>query len=245
MKKLVVFLSTLTLLSACDPTGGAESPFAIVVESEGVGPEGFDTATGWHVSLDSADVRLSAIYLWENPPALARSVRPFRLWDFVVAPAYAHAGDMHFAGGAVLGEHVGLVSVDLLNTPLDLGEHIGNEGRVRSFSVVFEPSKDLDGHVAWVSGQATKNGVTIPFEGGLSLAAGRERRVDGLVTDGWIAKDATFVLTVELARWFRDAEFSTLAADGVISPDAQVRAAWFLGARSNQSFSGSWRTTTE
>lgn len=241
MKRLVVLLGSMTLLAACDATSGAESPFGIVVETQGAGAEGFDTATGWHVLLDAAEVQLSAIYLWENPPALARNARPFRPWNLIVAPAYAHAGDMHFAGGAVLGEHVGLIGIDLLKPPLDLGEHIGNEGRVRSFSVVFEPSKDLDGHVAWVSGQATKNGVTIPFEGGLSLAPGRERRVDGLMTDGWIAPDATFVLTVQLSRWFQDADFSTLGENGQISSDSQVRAAWFLGARSNASFQGSWR----
>lgn len=241
MKKLTLMLGALTLFVACDPTGGAESPFRIVVETEGLGPEGFDTDTGWHVTLDSAHARIAAIYLWENPPQLARNERLFRPWNWFIAPAYAHAGDLHFAGGAVLGEHVGLVDVDLLKTPLDLGERVGNEGRTRSFSVLFEPAPALNGNIAWVSGRATKEGVSVSFEGGLSLSPGRERRVDGLATDGWIEPGATFVLTFLPARWFRDADFSEFVDNGELSPESQVRAAWFLGARSNGAFTGTWR----
>lgn len=241
MSRTMRCVAVSMLLSACGATGGGEAPFEMVIEASGVDAEGFDTDTGWHVTLDEATVQLSAIYLWENPPALARRWTP---WDLIAPPAHAHAGDLHFNGGAVLGEHLGHVQIDLLAAPMSLGERVGNEGRVQSFTVLFEPSDELGGHVAWVKGAASKDGVTVPFEGGLALEPGRDRRVDGLVTDGWISPGATFVTSIEVPRWFRDADFSKLV-DGAITPESQVRAAWFLGARSNESFVGSWRTATK
>lgn len=225
----IVLASALVVLGACGGTGGAEVPFSIVVETQGT--DGFDTDTGWRVQLDEARLNVSAIYLWENPPALAR------LWNLLVPVAHAHAGDLQFAGGAALGEHLGLTTFDLLAGPTNLGERIGNEGRVQSFSVLLDP---IDGHVAKVRGTATREGVTVDFTGGLALDAGRQRRVDGLRTDGELTSGSTFVVTVNVARWFQDADFSTLD-DGVIAPSTQARAAWFLGARGSDSFTGSWR----
>lgn len=229
MKRIWLVGALLVALSACGETGGAEVPFSIVIETRGT--DGFDTETGWHVQLDEARLNVSAIYLWENPPALAR------LWNLLVPVAHAHAGDLQFSGGAVLGEHLGLVELDLMSGRRELGERIGNEGPVKSFSVLLEP---VEGHVAQVRGRATKDGISVDFEGGLALEAGRQRRVDGLRTDGELTSGATFVVTANVPRWFRDADFSTLD-DGVITPGTQTRAAWFLGVRSSDSFTGTWR----
>jgi hypothetical protein len=251
-------LAAALLLGGCagSGTGGAavQLEMAVVAVPEAGEELGtFTTRTGYRVQLTEARVALGPIYLYENPPPVARAPGAWRrLWDVLVPSAHAHPGDLHFAGGAVKGEFLGQVVLDGLATaPLDLGAAPGVAGPARSFSVLLEPPgsaearRALHEHHAYVVGTAEKDGVSYAFEGGLDIPnEGTLRKVEGLALDAQIEEGTRVTIELHLSRWFADADFarlSTLAPSGnyVIDERSQVRGAWFIGARSFDTFSAS------
>lgn len=252
----------LVLAAACDPTDGREVAFRMRIETERVDdapPGTFVTATGWRVELTEAVVVLGPVYLHENPPLRAFNQRPWldRLGRLFIAPAFAHAGDNQFAGGAVLAEYLDQVAVDLLAPAgLDVGELVASGGRARSFSLWLEPpgafgpvaGAPTRGFHAWVAGAATRDGERIEFEGGLELPPGQTRRVEGLAADvPFDADGGVLTLLVRPKAWFDLADFSTLteSADSGrtrITRDSQVGAVWYLGARGAGSYALRWET---
>lgn len=220
--------------------------------AEGQRPGTFVTRTGYDVTLSEARIAAGPIYLYENPPPVASRPRGVgrAVWDWLVPSAQAHPGDQHFAGGTVLSEYLGQVVFDALSAePLRLGKVPGVASRARSFSVWLEPPRTADarealrGHHVHVVGEATRGDERYEFEGGLDIGAeGTLRRVEGLEMDAALRDGAQVTVELHLSRWFRDADFSTLeerAPSGrlLIGADSQVRTAWFIGARSFDSFS--------
>jgi hypothetical protein len=213
----------------------------------------FTTRTGYRVQLSEARVAIGPIYLYENPPPVARSASPLRrAWDALVPSAHAHPGDLHFAGGAVRGEYLGQVVLDgLAGERLDLGVLQGVAGPARSFSVILEPPRSTEArtalrdHHAYVVGTAEKDGASYSFEGGLDIESeGALRKVEGIGLEAEIQQGARVTIQLHLSRWFADADFarlSALAPSGryVIDEQSQVRGAWFIGARSFDTFSAS------
>lgn len=240
---------------ACDPAAGREATVSMrlaAARRDGGPPTQFTTSSGWDVTLSEARVALGPVYLYENAPADALNEPWWRIDRFLVPSARAHAGDQQFFGGAVLAEYVAQVAFDALSTtPLDLGTTTATVARARSCSLRLDPpnAANLDalhGHHLWARGQATKDGATIEFEGGLDLAeTGTQRRVDGLAIEADLDDGGAFTLTVHPEAWFDQADFSTLAApqEGTtreITSASQVRGAWFIGARGYRAYSGEW-----
>lgn len=243
-------------VAGCGGTGGERVRLDMAVQSAGLSAEGsFTTETGWEVRLERAVIALGPVYLWENAPPVAGLFPPRRspwhtLGDWLVRPAHAHVGDTHFDGGQVRAEYVGQVLFDALaEQPLELGSIDGIAGTARSFSVLLEPPRRsvddgrLEGHHAFVVGEASRGGEVLRFSGGLDVPAeGTQRQVDGVEAHVSIQEGARLVLRVDVSRWLRDAEFQRLtevAPDGglVITAESQVRTAWFIGVRSFDAFS--------
>jgi hypothetical protein len=252
------FVAVPALLCGCadSGTGGAAVQFemaVVAVPDEGQEPGSFATRTGYRVELTEARVALGPIYLYENPPPVARASTPLRrLWDVLVPSAHAHPGDLHFAGGAVKGEFLGQVVLDGLSSEAtELGAVQGVAGPARSFSVLLEPPSSaearsaLHDHHAYVVGTAEKDGKSYPFEGGLDIEdLGTLRKVEGIPVEAEIGSRTRVTIELHLGRWFADADFarlSVLDSKGryVIDDESQVRTAWFIGARSFDTFSAS------
>jgi hypothetical protein len=218
----------------------------------------FETSTGWKVDLGEAMVAIGPVYVHENAPPLAGIDAPRGeglsglLWDVLVPDAHAHAGDQHFDGGEVKGEWLGQVAFDVLHPG---GEHIGpvpgTEGRARSLSIRLDPPRAsiggdggaLRGHHAYVVGVAEKDGLVVPFEGGLDIEdEGMMRSVEGIPLDVSLRDGAVVGIVIHPSAWFDGAHFDRLteknaAGRFVITPESQVRTAWFLGARGFSAFS--------
>jgi hypothetical protein len=241
------------LATACEAAAGREVTVSMSLAARtraGGAPDRFVTATGWDVTLDEASVVLGPVYLFENPPPSASVTPRWRPDDWFVRTAWAHAGDQHFAGGAVLAEYVGQVVLDVRRgEPLELGQVTATAGRARSFSVLLDPPRSArveaaHGHHAWVRGRATKDASTVAFEGGLDIPdEGRLRRVDGLPLEAPLEEGGRFTLVVHPDAWFDSADFGKLpAAEGeaprTITRETQPGAVWFNAARGAASFSG-------
>jgi len=232
------------VLAACGASGtGEESvPFTLAFEADAAGRE-FETVSGWHVRLDEIYVAVGPLALFSNAAPSAS------LWDrvrgWVVPVAWAHSGFDEYDGGAVRGELLETVVLDLGRDGLQAETHlIGVAGPVRSatLELVATPSPLLHGAHAWVRGTATRAGETVAFAGGLQLPAdAKSRRVTGIPAEVELAEGSTVVVAVHPQRWFAEADFSSLpegGTDGVrpIAPGSQVHAAWFLGARGYGAF---------
>lgn len=243
-------------LASCDAgTGGRRVQFELAVgTSAPAEPRAlrFRTGSGWDVTLEEACVAVGPIYLYENAGALAaRKGLPARLYDALVPSAHAHAGSEHFNGGEVRGEWVGQIAVDLVGAAtLDLGSVEGIAGRARSASVLLEPPRSvavgdvacLRGHHAYAVGIAERDGVVVPFEGGLDIEnEGTLRTVTGIPVDVDLDDGLRLALRVDPRAWFDQAQFDRLteksaAGRALVTPESQVRTAWFIGARGAAAF---------
>ncbi|MDI3289438.1 hypothetical protein [Polyangium sp. 15x6] len=228
----------------------------------GLPPGSFETSTGWRVELGEATVAIGPVYVHENPPPLAGLGAPRgkglsdMLWDVLVSDAHAHAGDQHFDGGEVKGEWLGQLAFDVLDPGgVYIGPVPGTEGRARSLSIRLDPPRAsiggdggaLRGHHAYVVGVAEKDGLVVPFEGGLDIEEeGTKRSVDGVPLDVSLGDGIVVGIVIHPSAWFDGAHFDRLteknaAGRFVITPESQVRTAWFLGARGFSAFSAETR----
>lgn len=234
-------------------TGGRAIQFDLRITSS---PAEFTTSTGWHVKLEQAVVALGPIFIYHNPPPLAQKFVPYpdwrgRFWNTLVPSAHAHAGDEHFFGGEVKGEFLGQIAFDVLNANgMDQPDIPGTLGRAQSASIWLEPPRTsiqgqaaaLHGHHAYVVGTAEKDAIVIPFEGGLDIEnEGTKRRVDGIPLDMQLDDNRRLIFVVHPKAWFDAAHFDRLVEKNavgryVITPESQVRTAWFIGARGFSAF---------
>jgi hypothetical protein len=174
-----------------------------------------------------------------------------RFWDALVPNAYAHTGDEHFFGGEVKGEFLGQMAFDVLHPDgVRISEVPGTLGRAQSASIWLAPPRTsiqgngtaLHGHHAYVVGTAEKEGLVVSFEGGLDIEnEGTKRRIDGIPLDIQLDDGAVLTLVLHPQAWFDAAHFDQLSQKNeqgryVITPESQVRTAWFLGARGFSAF---------
>ncbi len=241
-----LLLAAQSALLGCAPDTGGE-PITFELEVGRGASLSFVTRAGWQVELQEAVIALGPVRLYENSALVAARPQGKSLWDVLVRSAHAHPGDNHFYGGTVMGEWMGQLAVDLTGEPARVFDVPGILGPARSVTIHLEPpranlpnSEGLRGHHAYVVGVARQDGIEIPFEGGLSIAAeGNRRRVEGIPTDAALRTGSRLTLSTHPAAWFDDAEFSGLltepknaAGRHPITPTSQVGQAWFVGARS-------------
>ena len=200
-------------------------------------------------------IAIGPVYVYQNPPPLAtidvRRSLTNRLSNALIPNAYAHTGDEHFFGGEVKGEFLGQIAFDLLHPEgLRIPNVPGTLGRAQSASIWLAPPRPsiqgngtaLQGHHAYVVGQAEKEGSVVSFEGGLDIEnEGTKRRIDGIPLDIQLDDSAVLTLVLHPRAWFDAAHFDRLSEKNqagryVITPDSQVRTAWFLGARGFSAF---------
>ena len=265
---LCALVSSLIVTAGCTPensgTGGRSVIFRVGNESPAymTGQDSFITATGWTVRLDEAWIAVGPIYLWENPPGFRSAPTDgfdplAAAYDLVVPSAHAHPGATHFDGGTLRGEFMEQFVLDLTRPDgVELGIARGIEGPVDSMVVILDPPTQstrgeveaLQGHHAWVSGTAEKDGQVIEFEGGLDVPAeGGQREVSGLSVSFELDTEGTFVFGIHPRAWFDQAHFDRLdmKADSgrmLITPDSQPGIAWLLGIRSKDGFFARWTT---
>jgi hypothetical protein len=245
-------------LCACG--GGTEGRIVQVevavqpVAESGAALGSFETATGWQVTLDEAEVLLSAIYGFapdEEPSAIAQLERLF------VPVAHAHGGYDPVTGQRVRVEVLQRTTVDLLaEDGLELGAVEAEAGAVEKFAVEIGASSTdlpaaLHGHQAWVSGEARRDGEIVRFEGGLDVPdEALTRRIEAKATDVDLDEGGRLVIGIRPSAWLRDANFDRLDpgeddAPRAITADNQVGRAWFIGARSPAGISIDFAETGE
>jgi hypothetical protein len=241
--------------AACEPnTGGKVVELELTLQARGAGdaaPGRFVTSTGWSVELSEALAAVGPVYVYENPPAQARTtVTDDRAWAlrWLIPAAHAHPGASHYDGGEAKGEWIGQSLVDVLSNEPSVRVRIpGTAGEVASLAVHLEPPRTGlvgrerlgDDHLR-VVGVAEKEGVVVPFAGGLRLEADAQQRViQGVPLSGSLDEGVTLRLYLHPAAWLDEARFETLLEsepdeDGryPITEGSQVQRAWFIGARS-------------
>jgi hypothetical protein len=236
-------LAGLIALGACaSETEGRV--VAIDVAFEGVAEDGqalgvFDTKTGWHVELSRATLVLGPVYAYS--PATGSTTSP--LAELVgVGVAHAHGGHDPFNGRSVRAELLDPIALDVLAPDRSHVTEIDAEaGLVDAVTVVLDASDSTvtaaaNGHQAWVEGVATKDGVTIPFFGGLDLPEDALiRRVENVSISAELDQGGTLVMGARPAVWLSQAHFERLDTEVEgrfeITPASQVRNAWYLDLR--------------
>jgi len=177
-----------------------------------------ETDLGYEIRLDTARIAaqdLEFTILGEMHARAARP-RPFRLWDLLVADAFAHPG--HSAGGDVTGELPGLFVLDWIAGD---GEALGDaallvgtyEGLNLSFRAALElPASDpLAGHSAHFAGVARKGPAEIAFTAVFDLDEGA--RLIGAPFA--LAVDEDTDLTLGLRLLLRDSASGANLFDGI------------------------------
>jgi len=222
----------------------------------GGSPASFVNRRGWQVDLTEAYVVIGPIYFYEAAPQAH--------WlDGVVGLRQAHA-HLVVSRGTVLGEVLQQHVIDLLSGAVhDTGTWSGVAGQCQSAEVQLLPPGEHElgptshaielvrGHTIWLSGVAAKDGVTIPFEGGLTLPdEGKLRLIEDIagtmdLQDASESPGAAVVL-IYVDEWLGNVNFDTLpepAGEGprVLAEGSQAYTAWQSGVRSRFSYGTIWK----
>lgn len=251
----VVFGGPLVVAAGCESNTGGE-PVQLDLAFESADASGrFETLTGWDVRLEEAHIALGAAYFQQNPALLAQ------LRDSILPPAHAHPGHDFFAGGEVRAEWLGQVVFDALDDrPTWIRGVRGIAGSVRSWTLIVEPPRPdtdgagvLEGYRAYVVGEATRDGLTVAFEGGLETLDTQQSdtggvRFEGLPIDAELTSGTAVMVDVDVRTWLDEADFERLLdEDGAclevspngrctITADSQVHNAWVLGLTTRRAF---------
>jgi hypothetical protein len=248
----------------------------------GAGADGV-TARGWALHFEQFVVSLGPVRVYSDEPFIAGAAQPPALRPSLLARlslGVAFAQHCHGCPRAPVAEfgfeRGGAVDhpVDLLAAePFNLGPANARNGLYRSVSLAFSRptsaadagpvSAMLGGHSMVVRGTATRDGLTIPFEGALDLrtegeetgtdrpytsfgTAFDERHPEGIFLDETNETTDYVAIRVELARMFDQADFSRLPESTTpggrrtIAADSQVYAAWRLGAENPTTYRVGW-----
>lgn len=242
----LLLAGTLGGTPSCEAgTGGRRVMFDLAVEPA-TQDRAFRTSLGWDVTLSEACVAVGPVYLYANPGLSALH----RAYDWLVPSAHAHPGVDHFNGGEVRGEWLEQIAVDLTaGGRVGLGAREGIAGEARSVTIGINPPTPgalgvptcLRGHQAYVVGSATRDGVTVPFEGGLDIeAVGTKRRlqISTLVT---IDDRRELVVMIDPNPWLDQVRFDQLTlgpgeSRAAFAPGSQAMIAWELGIQSAAAF---------
>ena len=243
-RMLLFALCTPLAVVGCGETEGEIVTIEVALETPS-DPASFTTDTGWAVRLDEALIVMGPLFAFA-PRFEGGAVAAVR--SFLSPVARAHGGTDPLNGRRVRAEWLPQIVFDATATePMALGVVEAESGVVDAVTVTLDPpeSSQADatgGHHLWVRGEATKDDVTVRFEGGLDIPdEGLSRRVENIPIDALLDQGGRWVLTVIPSEWFQDAQFDRLTAqndDGayLITPESQVRGAWLLGARSTRAY---------
>jgi len=248
-KRLRIILFSLSwpvafLAAACGETEGQIVTVDVALEASD-SPGSFTTNTGWEVHLEEARIAISPLFAFA-PRFQGGAAAALR--SFLMPTARAHGGTDPLNGRRVRAEWLPQVAFDALATdPLVLGSIQAESGAVDAVTVTLNPPEPgnattMHDHHLWARGEATKDGETIRFEGGLDIPdEGLSRRVENIPIDASLDEGGRWTVTVRASEWFQDAQFDRLIeqnAEGVfsITPESQVRSAWLLGARSTRAY---------
>lgn len=237
--------SAALLAMACGETEGQVVTIDVALETSDSGTS-FITNTGWEVHLDEARIALGPLFAFA-PRFEGGTMATLRTFLFPVA--YAHGGTDPLNGRRVRAEWLTQVAFDATPgaDPSVLGSIEAESGQVDAVTVTLDPpnvsnASDMHDHHLWARGEASKDGRSIRFEGGIDIPdEGLSRRVEDIPIDGILEQGGRWTITVRPEEWFQDADFDRLTeqnADGVhlITATSQVRNAWFLGARSSRAY---------
>lgn len=226
---------------AGDTTGRVRVTFPVTVR--GINPTS-DNARGWRVVVEEALVAAGPLRWYEGPPIFAR-----RLFQFGVA--FAHPG--HYVPGEALADITSQRVVDLMvPTPTPLEDATGVSGDALSATIELRPpgttlgpsASALHGLAVWTRGTATRAGSTVRFEGGVTI----DYAVRGIPARARFAPGGSMAVSVDLARWFDLADFSTLTAPspGEVAPIAAggaVANALYRGTTNGAAWLFAWNTS--
>ena len=237
--------SAVLLAMACGQTEGQVVTVDVALETSDA-PTSFTTNTGWEVRLDEARIALGPLFAFA-PRFEGRTMATLHAFLFPVARA--HGGTDPLNGRRVRAEWLSQVAFDATpgTNPLVLGTIEAESGQVDAVTITLDPpgsanAAAMHDHHLWARGEASKGDRTIRFEGGLDIPdEGLSRRVEDIPIDAFLEEGGRWTITVRPEEWFQDADFDRLteqSADGVylITPESQVRSAWFLGARSSRAY---------
>jgi hypothetical protein len=243
----------MPVLLACGSTEGSVVTIEVVLEAPS-SPSTFTTSTGWEVRLDEARIAMGPLFAFA-PRFDGSAIAAIR--SFLLPVAHAHGGTDPLNGRRVRAEWLPQVAFDAISKePLLLGAVEAESGLVDAFSVTLDPPASsqaaiLHGHHLWVRGEAIKDSTSIRFGGGLDIPdEGLSRRVENIPIDAFLEEGGRWVVTVHASQWFQDAQFDGLTeqdGEGVflITPESQVRRAWFLGARSTRAYAARFEMEEE
>ena len=226
-----------------DTTGHPRVRFPVSVR--GINPTS-ENPVGWRVTVEHAYVALGPVRWYEGAPIFGRNLLERLLG---VGVAYAHPG--HYVPGEALADITAPRVVDLMATEATpLGGADGVAGDAQSARVELHPpdaslgvTRDaLHGLALWTRGTATRAGTTVRFEGGVAV----DYAVRGVPARAALASTGRFVVSVDLARWFDQVDFSGLAegADGSPAPIAVGSVAangLYRGATNGASYVFAWQ----
>jgi hypothetical protein len=224
---LALLVPALEACSSTDATGGKRVVLHTRIELKSQDLTGFDTALGWHVTLERAFVATGAFGYFDGVPPLMvlRTAPPPRdafAWSRILGVGVAHAHPGHYQAGTALGEMTEPSSIDLLSGTSTLADGDGVTGTYRSgrFSFGSPPvgphARELDGHAALVEGSAELDGETTrhfrAFADVEELAKIQpEGNIDGCQFDEVaITDDGTVTVRVDPSVWFYLVDFSAL-----------------------------------
>lgn len=236
-------ISTAHCGDAGDTTGRARVTFPVTLR--GINPS-FDSSLGWHVTLDQAFVAAGPLRWYEGAPLFGQRVfQRITHWGI----AEAHPG--HYVPGEALADITSQRVVDLIATaPTPLEDATGVSGDALSATFELRPpgsalgpsASALHGLALWTRGTATKMGVTVRFEGGVTV----DYAVRGIPARANFGPAGSMAVSVDLAQWLDRADFSTLTAgaDGTapIAAGSEVANALYRGATSGAAYHFAWTT---
>lgn len=238
----------LLALTACGQTSGKRVRLETKLDTDLPGDRTVETSLGWTVTIDRALISTGALYYFDGEPAFTQA-RPPSVVETIYAAlspigtAYAHPG--HYVSGTTQGQQLSPFTADLLagEAALPAGEGISGLFRSGTFSFAAPTAgpvaAQLAGHVALVSGTATKEGKTVHFEAAADMADIERTAKGGEVSGCTFAEadvegDGIVHVTVSPRVWFNLVDFSELAegsaeSPSIFAPDSTARIAFALG----------------
>ncbi len=217
-------LAFVTLLCVC----GGPSDTVMVERSvvvDGSGAREVTNDLGWAVRVDVLRVVLEDLELTGGGDQHASLLAPVR--DVLLPLARAHPG--HDASGEVLGELSGRFVIDfaapgratLGAATLLLGSYAGANFTFTRAAGGDVPDDDpLFGHTLWIEGQASKDGVTVPFVSAVDQDEGRRLVGAPFAYEATEGEDRAIVLSLLLVEpregttLFDGVDFAALPEDG-------------------------------
>jgi hypothetical protein len=251
--RFFALLACVPVLGGCGGTEGRLVTIDVVLEAPS-SPSTFTTNTGWEVRLDEARIAMGPLLAFA-PRFDGGAIAAIR--SVLLPVAHAHGGTDPLNGRRVRAEWLPQIAFDAISEEaLLLGAIEAESGLVDAVTVTLDPpgagqAAILHNHHLWARGEATKDGTSIRFEGGLDIPdEGLSRRVENIPIDAFLEEGGRWVVTVLAPEWFQDAQFDRLTeqdGEGVflITPESQVRGAWLLGARSARAYAARFEVEGE